>query len=380
MRELNPKFEIVNRNCRHAQHGTRTIFNSLPRNLVARASRLCESKHTAETPVPLPVAKRIALVHEFNARTERGSVIRSCENLHCGRQVSGRCRFYEVAASHRLALRRAVGVISRLGFVKFNSVLSQMVCLEQLLKTRFVRTTRLLFRFVLLLSFFAMPLRAKADAFSEGIENYRAGNFSQAANQFRETISQQPSSGAFQNLGNAEWQQKQIGAAVLAWEQALWLNPFDHNARNNLKFARETAQLESPDLTWYEVASGWLPMNWWAWLTGISLWFAVGVLVLPGVLRWKKPVWQQASAALALVIFLLCLPAHIGTLTRAEIGFVLKPETPLRLTPTTNGQIVTRLASGEPARQIRSQGHFAFVRTRHTAGWIQQDSFRLLTD
>jgi len=273
------------------------------------------------------------------------------------------------------------GAIGRLDFRKFNSLLVPATsCVRRFFETQFTPVTRLFFRFALLLSFFAMPLHAKADAFSDGLENYRAGNFSQAATQFRETISRQPSSGAFQNLGNAEWQQKQIGPAVLAWEQALWLNPFDHNARNNLKFARETAQLESPDLTWYEVASGWLPMNWWAWLTGISLWCAVGVLVLPGVLRWKKPVWQQAAAALALVIFLLCLPAHMGTLTRAEIGFVLKAETPLRLTPTTNGQIVTRLASGEPARQMRSQGHFAFVRTRHTAGWIQKDSFRLLTD
>ena len=67
-------------------------------------------------------------------------------------------------------------------------------------------------------------------------------------------------------------------------------------------------------------------------------------------------------------------------MTRARVGFVLEPETPLRLTPTTNGQIVTHLASGEPARQILSQGRFAFVRTRHTAGWIQKDSFRLLTE
>ena len=272
-------------------------------------------------------------------------------------------------------------MIGRLDLPEIKSLCVRVVSgVQHLCRMRFVPVTHLLFRFALLLSFVALSLRAKADVFSEGVEDYRAGNFSQAATQFREAIARQPSSGAFQNLGNAEWQRKQIGHAVLAWEQSLWLNPFDRNARNNLKFARETAQLESPDLTWYEIASGWLPMNWWAWLTGISLWFSVGVLVLPGVFRWKKPAWQQASAALGLVIFLLCLPAHIGTMTRARIGFVLESETPLRLTPTTNGQIVTRLASGEPARQIRSQGRFAFVRTRHTAGWIQKDSFRLLTE
>ena len=271
------------------------------------------------------------------------------------------------------------GVIGRNEFPGIKSPWAQVVSrVQHLCKMRFVSVTRLFFRSALLLSFIALSLRANADVFFEGVENYRAGNFPQAATQFREAITNQPSSGAFQNLGNAEWQRHQIGAAVLAWEQALWLNPFDHNARNNLKFARESAQLESPDLAWYEVASGWLPMNWWAWLTGLSLWFSVGVLVLPGVLRWKKSAWQQASAALGLVIFLLCLPAHIGTLTRARVGFVLEKETPLRLTPTTNGQIVTRLASGDPARQIRSHGNFVFVRTRHAAGWIAKDSFGLL--
>jgi hypothetical protein len=155
-------------------------------------------------------------------------------------------------------------------------------------QTPFTPVRRLMFIFAWLLPFLALPLRANAEAFEDGLVNYRAGNFARAAAQFREAISNQPSSGAFQNLGNAEWQRRRTGPAVLAWEQALWLNSFDRHARNNLKFARESAQLESPDLTWYEVASGWLPMNWWAWLTGISLWFAVGMLVVPGILRCKK--------------------------------------------------------------------------------------------
>ena len=171
-----------------------------------------------------------------------------------------------------------------------------------------------------------------------------------AAEAFRQSVTLQPASGALQNLGNAEWQRHRTGAAILAWEQALWLDPFNQSARQNLRFARKTAQLEAPDLAWYEVISTWLPVSWWAWIAGVSLWLAVGMVLLPGILRRRKATWHQAIAALGLMVFLLSVPAHIGVETRSRIGFVLQKDTPLRLTPTLEAQAVTRLAAGEPAR------------------------------
>src|SRR4051794_35130464 len=91
--------------------------------------------------------------------------------------------------------------------------------------------------------------------FRLGTEAYQSGDCQKTAQAFRSVVAQAPSSGALQNLGNAEWQRGRNGEAILAWEQALWINPFDGNARNNLRFARENAQLESPELTWYEIAS-----------------------------------------------------------------------------------------------------------------------------
>jgi hypothetical protein len=218
-----------------------------------------------------------------------------------------------------------------------------------------------------------LPAASATQSFQSGSQAYRAGEFARAAQAFREAVAQQPSSGALQNLGNAEWQQGRNGEAVLAWEQALWLNPFDRNARNNLQFAREIAQLESPQLTWFEIASAWLPVNWWAWLAAISLWLAVGALTLPGIFRWRKSSWPQIVAALGLGFFLISLPAHFGTFTRSNIGFVLAPDTPVQLTPTAGAEVVTRLAAGEPARQVRTRGKYVFVRTNRASGWIEKN-------
>lgn len=231
----------------------------------------------------------------------------------------------------------------------------------------------------LLLALFACPssisaVSAQAE-FQAGAVAYRAGDYARAAEAFRQSVVLQPASGALQDLGNAEWRCQHTGAAILAWEQARWLDPFNPSARQNLGFARKTAQLEAPDLTWYEVVSAWLPTSWWAWIAGISLWLAVGMGMLPGVLRQRKATWHQAVAALGLMVFLLSLPAHIGVQTRSRIGFVLQKDTPLRLTPTLEAQAMTRLAAGEPGRWVRARGNYVLIRTSRALGWVEQDQF-----
>jgi len=162
-----------------------------------------------------------------------------------------------------------------------------------------------------------------------------------AVKAFQQSTRRQLASGTLQNLGNAEWKLGRTGPAILAWERALWLDPFHKAARMDLRFARKTAQLETPDLAWYEVISTWLPANWWAWIAGVSLWLAVGMVMLPGILRLRKATWHQAVAAFCLMVFLLSIPAYVGLHTRSRIGFVLQPDTLLRLTPP-------RSASGHP--------------------------------
>lgn len=232
---------------------------------------------------------------------------------------------------------------------------------------------------LLVVWWFATGVRGAAfeESFRAGAAAYRAGDYARAVAAFRQSTTQQPASGTLQNLGNAEWQLGRSGAAILAWERALWLDPFNEPARMDLRFARKVAQLEAPELAWYEVISTWLPANWWAWIAGASLWLAVGMVMLPGILRLRKAAWHQAVAALGLMVFLLSVPAYIGLHTRSRIGFVLQKDTPLRLTPTLEAQAVTRLAAGEPARFVRVRGNYVLIRTNRTLGWVEREQFGL---
>ena len=214
------------------------------------------------------------------------------------------------------------------------------------------------------------------DSFAQGNELSRAGKFPEAAAAFENSERQLPASGALVNLGLAEWQCGHAGAAILAWEQARWIDPFDKLAAQNLNFARTVAQVDAPQLKWFEAGSTWLPPNVWVWLAGISLWLAVGALTLPQFFRWRKAGWQQTLAALAFGFFLFSLAANVGVVSRTQIGIVLKKNAALRLTPTHESEIIATLSAGTPARQLRHRGNYLFIRTVSESGWIEQSEFR----
>jgi tetratricopeptide (TPR) repeat protein len=216
---------------------------------------------------------------------------------------------------------------------------------------------------------------ATNDIFTRGLKFSRAGLFPEAAATFEKSAGAQPAAGTLVNLGLAEWQRGHAGAAILAWEQALWIDPFDARAEANLKFARQVAQVDTPRLKWFEAVSAWLPPNAWVWLAGVTLWLAVGLLLLPGIFRRRKAGWQQWLAALAFGIFLFCLTANFGVVSRTQTGFVLKKNAPLRLTPTRDGELISTLAAGEPVRRLRARGNYVFIRTIGGSGWLEQNDF-----
>jgi hypothetical protein len=206
----------------------------------------------------------------------------------------------------------------------------------------------------------------------------RGGRFPEAVAALNLEIKNQPASGAFVNLGLAEWQGGHAGAAILAWERAAWIDPFDERAKQNLNFARQAAQVEEPELRWHEKISTWLPPPAWVWIAAASLWLAVGALVLPRVRRWKKSEWPQLLAALGICVFIFAMTANVGVAGRTSIGFVLKKNTPLRLTPTGGSEFISTLPSGEPVRCLKARGNYWFVRTPMAAGWVERGSVGLV--
>jgi tetratricopeptide (TPR) repeat protein len=217
------------------------------------------------------------------------------------------------------------------------------------------------------------------DSFGAGVASYRIGDFAPAAEAFKNAAAIQPAAGTFINLGLAEWQGGHAGPAILAWEQALWINPYDKRAEQDLQFARQVIQLDEPRLKWFEALSGWLPPVAWLWIAGASLWLAVGMMLLPAVFRRQKAGWHQTLAACGLCVFLISLAGNWGVISRTHVGFVLENNAPLLLTPTREGEVTATLTSGEPARALRARGNYYLIRTESETGWIDREQFGLIS-
>lgn len=234
--------------------------------------------------------------------------------------------------------------------------------------------------FILAAVVFVTQIAAAAtnDFFAQGISQYRDGDFPAATALFEKSATNHPSTGALINLGIVQWQRGHAGAAILAWERARWIAPFNRAANENLAFARNAAQVGGPRLKWYEILSTWLPPGWWVWLAGASLWLAAGALTLPGWFRRKNTDRPQVLAALGAGAFLICLTANLGVVSRTRLGVVLQKDAPLLLTPTSAGEVITTLAAGEPARCLRTHGNYRLIQTPDGTGWIAQDQFALI--
>ena len=219
--------------------------------------------------------------------------------------------------------------------------------------------------------------------FQAGVAAYQSGQYAAAAQAFKDSAGLHPAAGTLQNLGLSEWEHGQPGPAIVAWERALWLDPFNSAAKGNLRFVRKTTLLDAPDLAWYEVVSTWLPANWWGWIGAISFWVAIAAILLPTVFRIRKSAWHQAIAALGLTVFLLTLPAGLGVHTRSRIGFIVEKNSPLRWTPTTEADFkLAQLSVGEPVRILRSRGNFLLIKLHSTAetGWVLRSQLALISD
>jgi hypothetical protein len=206
---------------------------------------------------------------------------------------------------------------------------------------------------------------------------YMQGDYTKAAESWTDlTAKAYIAPGFLHNLGNAEFKLGNLGPAILAWERAHSLDPWNRNTLANLRFARGQAALLPPALTWYETYSSWLPADCWLWTASLCFWGGLACLALPPLLARRRTAWTQAGAVVALSAFILTVPALAGLRTRGRLGVVVAAEAPLRLTPTQDGEVLGKLSAGDTARVELMRGAYVYVRGEgDRAGWVQGGEF-----
>lgn len=146
----------------------------------------------------------------------------------------------------------------------------------------------LLLAALLLQSGRAVP--ADAGAINTANQLITAGNYAEATRIYEQLLDQGVNdSVVFYNLGNAYYQQGDVGRAILNYERALQLAPRDRDIQANLTLARQQVQGSLTEtapgpLALLASATGrWLTLDETAFLL-LGLWFVAGLLFLA---------WQQ---------------------------------------------------------------------------------------
>jgi hypothetical protein len=119
-----------------------------------------------------------------------------------------------------------------------------------------------------------------------------------------------------------------------------------------------------------------LPSPVWLWAASLGLWGGIALLTLPRLLGTKRADWHQGVAALLLAVFLLAVPALVGLHTRGDIGVILEEDTALRLSPTQEGETLSKLIAGEMGRVENARGDYLYIRAEgDRAGWVHKREF-----
>lgn len=174
--------------------------------------------------------------------------------------------------------------------------------------------------FILLLSLCA-ALSLRADDFADATTAFDAGKYEDARRGFERVIGKGASANTYYNLGNSYFRMGDMGAAALAYERALMVNPSLGEAFSNLKLVREKTRARIEDEKWMEkiflslrsefarsvmIASAWI--GWVLIFTGFSRrrafsWiFGIFFLASSGVFHWGLEQSYAKKWRLALIV------------------------------------------------------------------------------
>ena len=194
---------------------------------------------------------------------------------------------------------------------------------------------------------------------------YAAGHFDEAARIYEQELARGvQDSAVYYNLGNAYFQQGDLGRAVLNLQRAAQFDPRDEDIQANLDLARAgTTELfvEEPTgpVAFLADLTGWLTVNETAVLV-IGFWFLLGFLLL-ALRQSSAPAARktlQYALGLVLVLFLLSgvsLASRTFLAQTQPAGVVVTPSVAVSTAPGGGGE-GPALSGGTQVHVIDRQG------------------------
>lgn len=190
---------------------------------------------------------------------------------------------------------------------------------------------------------------APADAaalFEQGNIHAAQGDWQAARASYEAALTAAASPGLYYNLALACEELADPGAAILAYERALALDPSHSASRHNLHLLRANQNLPASPATELPAYLRVLSPRLWPWLAAAAFWLSLGALLLRRLTRWP---YLLPLSALGILLLAGCGLAWMQT-HRLFATVVVTAEAPLRVAPTTESPAHFTLRPGEVLR------------------------------
>lgn len=234
---------------------------------------------------------------------------------------------------------------------------------------------------------FAALTKEDAALFKKANEDYRKAKYSEAADAYESLTVKYPEQPAFYyNLGNALHRQNKLGTSIVAYEQALELDPRNADIRENLNFVRGLVEYRVEDKrNWYLKAAQEaldyftekeiMSMVLLSYLFLAAGW-AFSLFVRPGApWGWKRRMFLTISAFFFLVGLAKNVEMHF---MRAAI--VTSSEAPAHYGPTGGDKVAFRVGEGIKVYVVDKRDDWSRVLlVSGASGWVLNNQITEIT-
>jgi hypothetical protein len=229
-----------------------------------------------------------------------------------------------------------------------------------------------------------LAVQAGVDSlWTDAQDAYLKNDFGGAALRFEEYLANAP--GSFQamyNLGNCYLQDGNTGKAILWYERAGKIRPFDPDLRHNLSIAKERRKdpvveiREFFAVRWIKAVSGLLPVKWWGVLSVGLFWilvFVCGWAVRKSA--WRSKRWIIVAISVAWVCVLAFAMLRRSDLMDDTAAVVLRDEVEVTIAPDPGSKLVAKINAGEKVLILDSLTQYYKIRLANfEQGWLNKQS------
>lgn len=224
--------------------------------------------------------------------------------------------------------------------------------------------------------------------FKRACHLYAESHFEEAIKDYEKIIEHGYESGnLYYNIGNAYFKIGFLGKAILNYERAKRLNPYDSDLRSNLEYAHSLVEEPPMDRTRIWLSRRIRNLLDSFTIDGLTKSLGViylGVMLLLTVLIFKKHLRKfilNAVVVLALVfmIALTLLSINIYRIEHMRSAIVLVKEVNARFEPREDATVHFKLYAGSRISLIKTRDDWSQIKREDgKIGWVESSSYEMI--